>query len=388
MSEAKQMHQELMNTLLPILPRKVYRDIRRVANLVWAIVGVCLTQTIRLEAWSEILESRAQYAASRVRRFARFLHNRAIDPNKWYQPLIQAVFKEWPADTQLYLALDTTALTPFVLLRVSLIYRGRAIPLAWRALRFPSTRVSFIEYQPVLDQVYGLLPEGMVVTLLADRGFVDEALLNYARTHHWHIRLRLKGNTLVHLPDRAPCQVKELCPPLGHAYFYHTIALLGTAVTPLHLAAALPQDLPDDPWYVVSDEPTNLHTLDEYGLRFDIEEIFLDEKSGGFQLESSELATPDAIERLVLILAIATIHFTSIGLGVVQANVRRFVDTHWDRGLSYLKIGWRWLRQCYRRGWLRFAPFWLDPAPETVPVLPSRRFADGVKRQWMVSLRC
>jgi hypothetical protein len=388
MSEAKQMHRDLMNALLPILPRKVYGDIRRVVNLVWAIVGLCLTQTVRLEAWSEILESRAKYAASRVRRFARFLHNRAIDPKEWYKPLIQSVLKDWPAHTPVYLALDTTALTPFVLIRLSLIYRGRAIPLAWLALLRASTKVSFADYQPVLDQVDALLPEGMVVTLLADRGFVHAQLLHYARTHHWHIRLRLTGQTIVHLPHHPPCQVKELCPALGHASFFQNIALLGTAISPLHLAVALPEDLPDDPWYVVSDEPTDLKTLDEYGLRFDIEESFLDEKSGGLQLESSELATPEAVERLVLILAIATIHFTSIGLGVVQAKVRRFVDTHWDRGLSYLKIGWRWLRQCYRRGWLLFAPFWLDPAPDSGPVLASRRCADCPTRQWTVSLGC
>ncbi|MGZ3610738.1 MAG: transposase [Ktedonobacteraceae bacterium] len=388
MSEAKQMHRDLMNRLLPILPHTVYGDIRRVSNLVWAIVGLCLTQTIRLEAWSEILESRAKYAASRVRRFARFLHNRAIDPKEWYKPLIQSVLKDWPADSKLYIALDTTALTPFVLIRISLIYRGRAIPLAWRAIRFPSTKVSFADYQPVLDQVYALIPEGMVVTLLADRGFVQAELLRYARDHHWHIRLRLTGNTIVHLPNHTPCQVRELCPPLGHASFYHHIGLLGIAISPLHLALALPEDQPDDPWYVVSDEPTDLHTFDEYGLRFDIEETFLDEKSGGFQLESSELATTDAIERLVLILAIATIYFTSIGLGVVKAKARRFVDTHWDRGLSYLKIGWRWLRQCYRRGWQVFTSSWLDPAPDSVPVLPSRRSANCIKRQWIVSLRC
>src|SRR5690242_8292382 len=114
MSEAKQMHRDLMNALLPILPHKVYGDIRRVANLVWAIVGVCLTHTIRLEAWSEMLDSRAQYAASRVRRFSRFLHNKAIDPSVWYKPYIQSVLKEWSSDSKVYIALDTTALTPFV----------------------------------------------------------------------------------------------------------------------------------------------------------------------------------------------------------------------------------------------------------------------------------
>ncbi len=388
MNEANHMHRDLMNALLPILPRKVYRDIRRVVNLVWAIVGVCLTHTVRLEAWGEVLESRAQYAASRVHRFARWLHHPAIDPHTWYLPILHAALTDWPTGTRLYVALDTTALTPFVLIRASLVYRGRAIPLAWRALCHASTKVSFEDYQPVLDQVRALIPSGMIVTLLADRGFVHEELIQYTHKHHWHIRLRLTGNTLVHLPQHKPCQVKSLCPPVGHAHFYHHVALLGVTIGPVHVALACPEDQPGDPWYVVSDEPTDLETLEDYSLRFDIEEDFLDEKSGGFQLHTSELAAPEALERLLLILAIATLHFTSIGLGVMRAKVRRWVDTHWDRGLSYLKIGWRWLRQQYRRGWQAFASFWLDPTPDLVPAIASRRGTACPHRQWMVCLHC
>jgi hypothetical protein len=45
------------------------------------------------------------------------------------------------------------------------------------------------------------------------------------------------------------------------------------------------------------------------------------------------------------------------------------------RGLSYLKIGWRWRQQQYQRGWQAFVPFWLDPAPDPLPVLTPRRDA-------------
>jgi hypothetical protein len=93
----------------------------------------------------------------------------------------------------------------------------------------------------------------------------------------------------------------------------------------------------------------------------------------------SELATPEALERLILILAIATLHLTSIGVGVVHAEKRRWVDTHWDRGLSYLKLGWRWRRQQYQRGWQTFPPFWLDPVPDPLPALASRRTLVGEK---------
>ena len=31
-------------------------------------------------------------------------------------------------------------------------------------------------------------------------------------------------------------------------------------------------------WAIISDDPTEMETFDEYGLRFDIEENFLDDK--------------------------------------------------------------------------------------------------------------
>src|SRR5260370_4043352 len=97
------------------------------------MVGLCLTHSVRLGAWVEVLEDRAQYAASRVRRFSRWLHHPALSPPQWYRPVVQAALIDWPLDRRLYVALDTTALSPFVLIRASLVYRGRSIPLASRA---------------------------------------------------------------------------------------------------------------------------------------------------------------------------------------------------------------------------------------------------------------
>ncbi len=59
--------------------------------------------------------------------------------------MIRAALSDWPVDSRLYVALDTTALTPFVLIRASLVSRGRAIPLAWRAMGHKSTRGSVLK---------------------------------------------------------------------------------------------------------------------------------------------------------------------------------------------------------------------------------------------------
>ena len=68
MNEAREMYDHLVNALLPIIPRSVYQDRRRLNTLVWAIVGLCLTQTVHFSAWAEMTQSRARSAASRERR--------------------------------------------------------------------------------------------------------------------------------------------------------------------------------------------------------------------------------------------------------------------------------------------------------------------------------
>ena len=87
------------------------------------------------------------------------------------------------------------------------------------------------------------------------------------------------------------------------------------------------------------------------------------------------------------VLAIATLHFTSVGVGVVRLKLRRWVDTHWDRVMSYLKIGWSWLRQQFRRGWPCMPAFWLDPTPDPEPAMASRRTAARPKPNWVVAFK-
>ena len=91
--------------------------------------------------------------------------------------------------------------------------------------------------------------------------------------------------------------------------------------------------------------------FEEYGWRFDIEANFLDDKSHGFQLESSWIRSAAALERLCLVLAITTLYLDAQGTEVVQQGKRRWVDPHWFRGQSYLKIGWHGVTLALSRGY-------------------------------------
>ena len=64
-------------------------------------------------------------------------------------------------------------------------------------------------------------------------------------------------------------------------------------------------------WLIASYEPTSRETFIEYGLRFDIEEGFKDDKSGAFQFESSKFRDAQALTRLYTVIAVATLFLVS-----------------------------------------------------------------------------
>ena len=119
-------------------------------------------------------------------------------------------------------------------------------------------------------------------------------------------------------------------------------------------------------------------TFREYGFRFDIEENFLDDKSNGFQLESSLLRDAEMLEPLCMVLAVSTLYLVSQATQVVQQGKRRIVDPHWFRGSSYLKIGWRWVTTALCKGWHLCCQLGLVGGEDPDPVMASRRAGSSV----------
>lgn len=97
-------------------------------------------------------------------------------------PGIAAALVSWGV-SEISLIEDTTMLwNEYCLIRLSIQYRGRAIPLVWRVLRHGSSSVGFKVYQDMLKRAARLVPLGISVRFLADRGFADTQLMRYLRS--------------------------------------------------------------------------------------------------------------------------------------------------------------------------------------------------------------
>ena len=135
------------------------------------VLAAILSQSVALCSWDVVLPFNVN-AASTIRRFSRWLHNPQIDTERIFDAIARNAFQNWAGD-RIILALDTTILRDKVYaIRVSMIYLGRAIPIAWRVLEHNSSSVKFADYKEVLTQARSRLPANVGVLFLADRGFV------------------------------------------------------------------------------------------------------------------------------------------------------------------------------------------------------------------------
>jgi len=372
----------IYNTLIQILGQHAHwLDKRHLYTLNWMIVGLIESKVISLPEWALIVDSRATFAQSTVRRFSRWLNNKRIEVHEMYGPIIQEAMSEWK-DNLIYLALDTSMLwDQFCHIRISIIYRGRAVPLIWKTIEHGSSTVAFEHYRDLLEKAVKLLPSRCEVVFLADRGFADTSLMAYlSQTLHWHWRIRIKSSFVVYRRHHRRCKISSILLKRGQAHFWHNVYITDKRFGAVHLALAKPHGTKED-WLIVSDQPTNVSTFDEYGLRFDIEENFLDDKSSGFQLEASLLRSAEALSRLCLVLAVATLFLVCQGTEVVESSKRRWVDAHWFRGSSYLKIGWKWVLRALIKGYQLITRLRLFSLHDPDPAIASLKQANTLNER-------
>ena len=365
-----------------------WHDARHLQTLCWMVIGMIQSQKVHLNGFGVYVVSRAQVAQSHQRRFRRWLSNRRINVVLAHHLLIQQALSEWKSE-RLYLSLDTTVVwNSFCIVWVGVVYRGRTVPVAWRVVAHSSSTVRLWTIQRVLRQAARLMPDGVAIVLLADRGFADGKLMKYLRENlGWHFRIRIKRSFQFELEGQW-CKVSSVQLQPGQAYFTPKVSVGKTSPYP-NVYLAFAHDKPsDEDWVIVSSEPTTLQTFAQYRLRFCVEESFLDLKSNGFNLEASKLRDKFALSQLCGVIALTMLFLVLQGVQVVASGKRRQVDAHWKRGMSYLKLGWNWIRLAITQQWKIQVYRFLSSVPDPQPAFASKRqHDDSLKREFTVLSR-
>jgi len=314
-------HAELIGFLRQHCPA---RDQRHLVLLAWMVAGLLLSETVCFDRWKTRLPMARCLAASWQRRCQRWLANSRIDVQALYGPLILWAIQHWQNPGQpLLLALDTTMLwNRLCVVVVSVVVHGRAIPLLWQTLEHPSASVSAAISIALLEKANRLLAGFESITLLADRAFpCDELIAWFQGRPRWRYVMRLRGDTEIH-GTAAPlgCQVRKLQLRRGQCRGFVGVRLWADGSQSVNLVIAHPTGLPvEEPWYLISNAASSLDLVWSYAQRFCCEQLFRDQKSGVFQLESSGLREPERIDRLLLVVAIAVLASSLQGYATLSA---------------------------------------------------------------------
>ena len=146
---------------------------------------------------------------------------------------------------------------------------------------------------------------------------------------------------------------------------------------------AHPTGLPvEEPWYLISNAEPSLDLVWSYGRRFCCKQLFRDQKSGVCQLADSSLRDPQRIDRLLLVVAIAVLTSSLQGYALSLAGLRRQVDPHWKRGMSFLRIGLGALQMVVADATARLMAWLPIPLQELEPCIPSRRAQQTQAQAW------
>jgi hypothetical protein len=384
MASPAQLHAELISFLRQHCPA---RDQRHLVLLVWMVAGLLLSETVCFDHWKTRLPLGHCLAASWQRRCQRWLANARIDPESLYGPLILWAIQGWQKPGQaMHLALDTSMLwNRYCMVVVSVVCHGRAIPLLWQTLEHPSASVSAAVSIGLLEKADRLLAGFGAIRLLADRAFPSGELLSWFHgRERWSYVMRLPGDTEVH-GTAAPlgCQVRRLRLRRGQCRGFRGVRLWAGGTHSVNLVLAHPTGLPvEEPWYLISNAEPILDLVWSYGRRFCCEQLFRDQKSGVLQLEDSGLRDPERIDRLLLVVAIAVLISSLQGYGRSLAGLRRQVDPHWERGMSFLRIGLGTLQMVASDATSRLMAWLPIPLQELEPCIPSRKARRKQAQAW------
>jgi hypothetical protein len=231
-----------------------------------------------------------------------------------FAPLLAWVLKWWEG-TQLALAVDATTLGQrFVVLVVSVLYRGCAIPIAWTVLSATEQHAWRGEWLRMLRRVRLAVPRRFFVLVLADRGLYARWLFQRIVRLGWHPVLRINtGGTFRPAASAHYQPLRELVPAPGTQWVGRGTAFQGPRRRLNCTLLARWDDGYADPWLLLTDLAPSAGTACWYGLRAWIEQGFKITKRGGWQWQRTRMTDPQRAARLWLAVAVATLWLLSVG---------------------------------------------------------------------------
>lgn len=317
----------------------------RLTNLIFIMMGIFQSRSVQLNLMARKTPIRAK-KLSIVKRLTRFLDNAQVQVRAWYHPFAETLLRSAASAGALQLIIDATKVAfGFRLVRVSVAYQRRSLPIAWTWLAGSRGHSSIATQVKLLDYVRRLLPRRVRVSVVGDCEFGHPLLIENLRFWGWDYALRQPGDHLVMLRGSGKWQRLDSLPLVkGQLVWVGRVLLTQASAYPTQLVLFW-QSGEDKPWFLATNlfDPRAVVRL--YRRRMWIEEMFGDMKKHGFDLEASHLRHFLRLSRLTLAVCLLYLWLVALAEHAIAHQLTDAVDRTDRRDLSLFRIGWDFLER-------------------------------------------
>ena len=293
--------------------------------------------------------------------------------------LLRVILDWWP-DDRLILGMDASLRRDdVVLLRMSVLYRGTALPIGWVMVPATTPGAWAPHWDRLLAWAATVLDAQRLVVVVTDRGLWSPQLWHSIQRHGWHPVMRVQAHATFRPRGQARQPVRDLVLSPGSGWIGHGTAFKDASKRLEGTLAVVWDEGANEPWALLTDLPPRMMDPAWYALRMWDEEGFRASTSMGWHWQRGQLDDPDAVAWQDVVVAVATLWTLAVGtriedaqqMGVPPSQVRtpptttprrtrRSGTAH--RVVSLLVQGMQTLRRLWTRGrtWLRL---WLRPEP-------------------------
>ncbi|NEQ43398.1 MAG: IS4 family transposase [Leptolyngbya sp. SIOISBB] len=272
-------------------------------------------------------------------------------------------------------AIDRTQWQQRNVFMVSLVWGTHALPLYWEVL--PQHGNSDLRTQQRLLKTVLPLFKNYPVLVLGDREFHSPKLAEWLDSRGVAFVLRQKKDLHFQVAGETEYQgVRdlEICP--GMTQFYPGVACnKGDGLGPFNVAIYWKRQYrgkgPKDPWYILTNLSEVKRVMAIYRCRWGIEQLFKDCKTGGYNLEATQV-NDQRFLALVLLMALAYTLATFHGQWLRQLRIDHYagrLQEHQDKTLrqSEFSLG------LYGQRWTYAMELWYPWAEQLMALKPHKR---------------
>ena len=283
---------------------------------------------------------------SRVKRFARWCDNAHILEEVYFLPYAEVLLRHLALQTVVLIMDGSSVGRGCTALMIHVVYKGRALPLAWRVRHAPKGHFPEELHIAVVELLREAIPEGTKVVLLGDGEFDGTALQATLQEAGWSYACRTATSTTATW-DGTPFRLDTLgaCLKPGRLIEVQNVHVTREAYGPIMVLCCWAKGY-QEPLYLVSNMLTAEEACRWYEKRFRIETFFSDQKSRGFHLHKSHISDPQRLSRLLIAACLAYIWIIYLGSLCEKAGWREHIHRKKRCDLSLFQLGLRFLEHC------------------------------------------